>query len=887
MADTMGPLLDADALRSAVNESASPIPLFKQASQAIQSTLHDRFIAGVDIQTLVRARANAVDAMLGVAWELYELNGHRGIGLIAVGGYGRGELHPASDVDILLLLAEAPAGGLGAALESFVTALWDMGLDIGHSVRTVTECVEEARQDISVMTNLVESRVICGDSELFDAMQTATSRAHIWPAREFFTAKVREQSDRHRRNGGTGYNLEPNVKEGIGGLRDVHTIAWIGKRNYDANSLQDFARHGVLTAGELSTLTECQDYLWRIRAALHLVTGKHEDRLLFDHQREVATMLGFEDTGPNLGVELFMKEYYRAVMELARLNEMVLGFFREMYWEEPGEAEIVALNRRFQTRGGYLEVTHDNVFVRYPFALLEMFLLLQQHPDIKGVRPSTIRLVRDHRYLIDDDFRNDIGCRSLFLEIIRQPRGQTHEFRRMHTYGILAEYLPVFGKIVGVMQFDLFHAYTVDEHTLFVVRNLRKFMVPEHYHELPHCSDIVPRLPKPELLYLGGLFHDIAKGRGGDHSILGADDALAFCRHHGISQYDANLVAWLVKNHLVMSTTAQRQDISDPEVVQKFAGLVGDPVRLDYLYLLTVADIRATNPELWNSWKDTLLYDLYNSTRRALRHGLDTPLITSELAEECREEAKHRLIETGCSPADVADVWETLGLDYFIRTNPDQVVWHTKQILDDKRGGNPIVGLRRWRSNSEVFVCGPDQDYLFAATTSILERLGLTILDARIFTTADGRTFDSYVVLEANGEAIDGADRESEITNAVFDGLQSPGDSIYSPSNPMRRQIRHLRVPTRVTFEVDERHHRTVIEVVCADRPGVLSRVGWALSQCGASLQNAKVATFGERVEDIFYVSAREGGPLDDDQCKAFRENLLEALAAPLSPAPA
>ena len=798
---------------------------------------------------------------------------------MAVGGFGRAELHPHSDIDLLILVETPPERALANALEGFITSLWDMKLDIGHSVRTISECVEEARKDITVMTNLLESRWLAGNALLYQRLREVTSSERMWPAREFFTAKVREQNERYRRNGGTAYNLEPNVKEGIGGLRDIHTIAWIAKRHYNTQQLSDLATHGLLTENEYKTLTESQSYLWKVRAVLHVITDKHEDRLLFEHQREVAKHLGFEDSEPHLGVELFMKEYYRTIMELARLNEMLLGLFREMFWENPNTANIVNLNRRFQTRNGYLEVTSDSVFTRYPFALLEIFLLLQQHEDIKGVRPSTIRLVRDHRYLINNDFRDDIGCRSLFLEIIRQPRGQTHEFRRMHTYGILAAYLPVFEKIVGLMQFDLFHAYTVDEHTLFVVRNVRKLMVPEHYHELPHCSDIITRIPKPELLYLAGLFHDIAKGRGGNHSTLGAEEALSFCHHHSIGEYDANLVAWLVIHHLIMSTTAQRQDISDPDVVRRFATAVGTPVRLDYLYLLTVADIRATNPDLWNSWKDSLLFDLYNATRRALRHGLDTPKASDEMAFECREEALAQLADVGLEAARITALWENLDPDYFVRTHPEQVMWHTQEIIERFTPNTPLVSLRRWRANNEVFIYSPNREYLFAAITSLLERLGLTILEARLFTTANHTTLGSYIVLEANGEAIEGDVREEEITQSVSHGLQLPKQSIYSPKHNPRRQLRSFPITTRIAFEEDNLRHCTIIEVVCSDRPGLLSRVGWALTACQGSLQNAKIATFGERVDDVFYVvDENDGGPLTPHQQEVFKEKLLQAL---------
>ncbi len=868
------PLL-AHRFEDAAAGRGTELGLYKTAVGEIAQSLHMQFDAGVDATTLVAKRAAAVDRLLKVGWRAHVGPLAQEAALIAVGGYGRGELHPASDVDLLILVPEEADL---SPIERFVTLTWDMGLDVGHSVRTVAECVESATDDVTIATNLMEARLIDGSRVLYEDMQHKTGPDAIWPSQQFFEHKRAEQTARHLRYHDTAYNLEPSVKGSPGGLRDIQMIGWVVKRHFRAETLEDLRTQGFLTAAEYETLIEGQTFLWQVRMALHLVAGRREDRLLFEHQREIAARFGFEDERHNLGVEQFMRQYYLTVMELSRLNEMLLELFQEVFLEAEDTPTIVALNRRFRTRNGFLEVTDDSVFRRYPFALLELFLLLQQNGDIKGVRASTIRLVRDHRYLIDDAFRSDLGCRSLFLEIIRQPRGITHEFRRMHTYGVLGDYLPEFGRVIGLMQFDLFHAYTVDEHILFTVRNLRQFFVPEHYHALPHCSDIVPRLPKPELLYLAGLFHDIAKGRGGNHSEDGAEDALEFCRHHGISHYDAQLVAWLVRNHLVMSTTAQRKDISDPEIIRDFASQVGDTSRLDYLYLLTVADIRATNPELWNDWKDSLLRDLFHSTRRALRRGLDGELVIEDLASECRDEARSLLFAEGFTETDFVDIWEEHSTDYFVRTRPEDVAWHTAQVIRHGDKPLPLVGVRTAGRGTEVFIYEDDKSHLFAATTAILERLGLTVMDARIFTGSNARTFDSYIVLEANGDRIEDGAREQEIRRTLRRRLADPEKAVHPVNRLPRRQLKSFPVKPRVNFERDEKFDRSIMEVTSADRPGLLSRIGWALVGSSAVVHNAKIATFGERAEDVFFVTGPSGGTLNDAECERIRADIVRAL---------
>ena len=621
-------LLDISAVRTVLDENADQlVTTLKHTVTGINEGLKQLYRDGVDVEDIVYGRAALIDQLLSCLFDHYFSDLNQPIALIAVGGYGRGELHPASDIDLMLLLQDKEDEQTGEAIEKFITTLWDSRLEIGQSVRTVEECVTEASNDITVATNILEARLLSGDAELFSQMQEQTGPDKIWDDQSFFQAKVEEQIQRNGKFNDTAYNLEPNIKEGLGGLRDIQMIGWVAKRHFGASSLQDLVEHNFLRQYELDTLLEGQHLLWRIRCSLHYLSGRREDRLLFDYQHQLAIEFGYKDdeTQPrsNIAIEQFMQQYYRTVMELERLNEMLLQLFREAIIYRDRPSEPVVINESFQIRHGYIEVTHENVFKDNPTTLLELFLVNELHPEIQGVRAETIRLIRENCHLIDDEFRQSDDARRIFIHIMRQSRGITHEFRRMNRYGILAAYIPAFAQIVGRMQYDLFHAYTVDQHTLFVLRNLRRLAVPEFCHEFPLASGISHHLKKPELLYLAGLFHDIAKGRQGDHSELGAEDALKFCLDHSLSQEDSELVSWLVRSHLLMSITAQRKDISDPDVIAEFTETVQTLERLDYLYLLTMCDIRATNPKQWNSWKDNLLVELYNKTAQVLQQGLE------------------------------------------------------------------------------------------------------------------------------------------------------------------------------------------------------------------------------------------------------------------------
>lgn len=862
---------------------------YQDCLKQLKRALEAAFAEGVPAGELVRGRAAVIDRLLAHAWSRFGLDAAPHAALVAVGGYGRGELHPGSDIDLLLLLGQPPGPEAEARITEFLTFLWDIGLDVGHSVRTLEECVTEAGRDITVITNLMEARLLAGERRLLATLRERLSPDRLWDSASFFEAKREEQLERHRKFGDSAYKVEPNLKDGPGGLRDIQTIGWVTRRHYGTGSLAELLEHHVLTAQEYQALIEGQEYLWKVRFALHQLTGRKEDRLLFDYQQALARQFGYTDADHNLAVEQFMQRYYRTVMELERLNEMLLQLLSEIIRGDGAEAEPQPINRRFQARRGYLEPVNAQLFAYYPPALLEVFLVLQQHPELQGVTASTIRLIRSHLHLIDERFRRNIVCRSLFMEILRQPSGILHALRRMNRYGVLAAYLPSFALIVGRMQYDLYHAYTVDEHTLFVVRNMRRLSMPEHAHEVPLGHEVFKQLPKPELLYLAGLFHDIAKGRGGDHSELGALEAERFCLEHGLSRQDAQLVAWLVRHHLVFSMTAQRKDISDPAVVNEFAALVGTTTRLDYLYALTVADVRGTNPNLWNSWRASLFSELYHAAKRVLRRGLDNAPESDELAREVQAEARELLAARRFDLGRCEAVWAGLEQDYFLRHSADEVAWHTQAMAEAGPDALPLVVLRSRtaRGSTEIFIYARLHPRLFALTTSVLDQLGLDIVDARIISTRSGRALNTFLVLDHEGRPIDDHYRLEEIAQVLRSRLRDPDQAPPPVRLHTPRRLKQFRVPTRIEFTQDHAHRWTVMELQTGDRPGLLSSVGKALAECEVNVASAKIATVSEQADDVFFITEMDLSPVTDPRrqkaIRAALERELEAGAARLS----
>ena len=832
---------------------------------------------------LVHARAAVIDKQLIKLWQQdVEASG---AALVAVGGYGRGELHPYSDVDVMVLLPDELPPGAEDALSAFVTALWDIGLEIGHSVRTIAQCFEQASTDLTVATTLMEARLLAGPADLFDAMQKTIAPDNMWPSPKFFAEKRKEQIARHHRYHDTAYNLEPNVKGSPGGLRDIQMIGWVAKRHFGAATLAELVDHRFLTPGQLVRLEEGQAFLWRIRFGLHVLTGRREDRLLFDHQINLAHLLGYEDASYTLAVEQLMQRYYRTVMELSRLNEMLLQLFEEDILMDPNAAPE-PLNQRFQIKNGYLQTVHNRVFAEDPSALLELFLILQQNPNIRGVSAFTIGLIKRNLHLIDDEFRQNPRNHRLFLNILRAPEGVTHGLRRMNLYGVLGLYIPSFGRIVGRMQYDLFHAYTVDEHTLFVVSNLRRFALPRFNDEFPHCSAIMQALEQPEIAYLGGLFHDIAKGRGGDHSELGAVDAEAFCLEHGLSKYEAGIVAWLVRHHLILSTTAQKKDIGDPDVITEFASIVGDPLHLDYLYLLTVADVRGTDPKLWNSWKAQLFRDLYELTRRAMRRGLENPIDREQLILEKQTRAREILHANGMPDTRIDKVWSLFNANYFLRHRSHEIAWHTEWLADsDTASDVGAVDVRRRENGDgvEAALYTPRTKRTFAHATAVLDELGMTIMDARIIPLEKGYSIDSFVFMELDERVDIDEARISKIRRLLTRVLTAHDDSEVTVTRALPRQARMFTTKTTVDFGPSLSSDNTVLEIVAADRPGLLSEIGRVFIERCVDIEAAKIMTIGERAEDVFYISDESGKPLDEAAQIELREALLARLDSNLN----
>jgi [protein-PII] uridylyltransferase len=867
-------------LPASLEANGDPVAAFRNALAEGDASLKARFADDEPVEGLVRDRARVVDVVLRSAWRLHVGAHSSEVNLIAVGGYGRGELHPCSDIDVLILLPKSAVTEAEAGIERFLAFLWDIGLEVGHAVRTIDDCQRESAADVSVATTFIEARLLSGPDHLFQSMRRALAQDKVWSSQAFFEAKVAEQQARHHRYHDTGYNLEPNVKASPGGLRDIQTIGWVAKRHFGADTLDELIGHGFLTAAELRKLRQAQAFLWKVRFALHTLTGRREDRLLFDHQIRIAKMFGYEDATYTLAVEQFMQRYYRTVMDVSLLNEMLLQLFREAILNDGGST-IVPLNPRFQVRNDYLEVTHDDTFVRNPSALLELFRLMQENPEVRGVRATTIRLLGRHLWLIDEEFRQNPRHHRLFLELLRAPAGVTHELRRMNLYGVLGRYIPAFGRVVGRMQYDLFHAYTVDAHILFVLRNLRRLALPRFEHELPDMSRLMATVQRPELVYLAALFHDIAKGRGGDHSELGAVDAEAFCLEQGLSRYDARLVAWLVRNHLLFSVTAQKKDISDPKVIQEFARTVGDQAHLDYLYLLTVADVRGTNPKLWNSWKSSLFHDFYERVRRALRRGIESPVDREELVAETKAHALELLAREQVPPERAASIWARLNDIYFLRYTPAEVAWHTKLLADtEPEDVSLLVAVRTAveRGGNAVLTCGPHRQENFARTTALLDQMGLNIVDARITPLDGGLGIDTYLVLEDTGLPIADRPRAQQIEQQLRRVLLSAEAELPVVTRRAPRQVRMFSTPTQITFTEDALQNRTVLEIIAGDRPGLLSEIGKVFLAEQIDVNTAKIMTIGERAEDVFYITDAQGRPLTEAAREQLRERIGQAL---------
>jgi [protein-PII] uridylyltransferase len=852
--------------------TASGVSLVKQIIQDKEAELTQKFDPHQSVEPLLIEKSAFIDDVLIHCWEHFLQDQSQHLCLIATGGYGRNELFPHSDIDILILLNDDNIDDFQHNLSSFSNCLWDIGLNPGQSVRTISECLQQAAEDQTIMTNLLELRLITGNPSLFAALNTQFNQKEIWSSKQFFAAKMQEQQRRYTKYHDTAYNLEPNIKEGPGGLRDLQNISWVIKHHFKSPTLTELIKHELLSESEYDELIAARNILWRIRFALHSLTHRHEDRLLFTHQRDLAQQFDFFDKNNDPDVEQFMQHYFKTVMQLERMNEMLLQLFNEHFFDLSPVKQLSPANAHFVSINQYIEVKEPDTFEKNPHTLLEIFLLLQQNSSLIGIRASTIRLIRENLHLIDDAFRHNSQANKLFLDIFKAPQGLTHQLRQMNRYGVLAAYLPCFANIVARMQYDLFHIYTVDAHTLFVLRNLRRLSLKKHRDELPFCNTIFLRILKPEILYLAALFHDIAKGLGGDHSALGEDIARDFCIQHKLSNHDTNLIAWIVRNHLLMSMTAQRKDINDPTVIHKFALQVGSIEYLNHLYLFTVADIRGTNPSLWNSWKDSLLLELYTHTHSALHRGLQNPIARSKRLYENKQEAKYELIGLGISEATISKTWRQISDDYFLRYSADEIAWHTIAIAATPKSELPLVLLRpqTQRGSVEIFVYTKNENNIFSLSANTLDQLGLTILDARIITFAVTETeqyvLNSFQVLEKSGEAINDLSKEIDICTTLRNNLLQLNVKKQINIRRESRQAKHFPITSKVFFHKDPLSRYTIIELITTDQPGLLASIGQLFNNLEIQLHDAKITTIGSRVEDMFYVSDMQLRPITDEK---------------------
>ncbi|RUO77329.1 [protein-PII] uridylyltransferase [Idiomarina seosinensis] len=829
-----------------------------------------------DIDELVNHRSTFFDQLLERLWQQFELNKET-VALVAVGGYGRQSLHPGSDID-LLLLDDSQSASAASKLTDFLTFLWDLHLDIGHAVRTVNDCFVQAADDITIATNLIEARFLAGDETTFQRFQQQLVSDFPWSSRDFYQAKLDEQKQRHQQYHGTSYNLEPNIKSSPGGLRDIQTIGWIAKRHFQTHSDESLVEYGYMTADEFVELRDCMNWLWRIRFALHLEVGKREDRLLFDFQPGVAVRLGYGNEG-KASVELMMKDYFKVVLRVSELNQMLLQFFQQAILGAQDLLDSTNLDDDFAVTGEMLTARHDQVFDNRN-NMIKAFVLIAQHPEITGIQSHTIRLLRNARAQLNEPLSYDAQCRELFCQLIEHPRGCGRAFALMHHHSVMASYLPQWQQIVGQMQFDLFHAYTVDEHTYRLVRNLYRFSDHDHQGEFPLCEQLVESMQRRYCLYLAGIFHDIAKGRGGDHSELGAMDARNFCNQHGYKDDDAELVAWLVNHHLTMSVTAQKRDIHDPEVIQAFANKMQTRERLDYLYCLTVADIRATNSSLWNNWKATLLEELYNATRYLLEQNSNTPTLdVRKKIQQNKASAMALLLSAGFDEKEINALWGRFTADYFFRHTAEQISWHSQHILNLSTEQLPLIliGDENNYGTTELFIYHHEESHLFASVAGVLDCQQLSILDAQILATRDGYVMDTFVLLQRDGKPLTDPQRIEEVKQQLLDVMHKR-QSVPKNERPLSRRMKNFEVKTRVKFVTSKHQRRTTFELTTLDRPGLVAKLAAILQRLNVIVLAAKITTIGEQAEDLFIVSTTDNEALSDAEKEILKTQIIEQL---------
>jgi len=845
----------------AIEIAKNPLNLktYKDILTAASIANEKLFKKGIPAKQLILERSRLIDRLLLNLWQQF-FPQDSSVSLLAVGGYGRGELHPYSDIDLLILLKFSETPEQKSRLASFINFLWDAGLNIGNSVRTIDECLQESKQDVTVFTNILEARALTDPQNLHTVLKKKLTANKIWPIEQFFIAKLQEQKLRHEKYNDAEYELEPNIKQGPGGLRDLQNIVWILKCKFGAIRLVDLLQHDFLTQHEYKELTTAMETLWNVRMALHIAATRAEERILFNYQPAIAAILGFAGDTASQKVENFMRTYYLAIRSLSFLNELLLQLFRETFFTKAHT--IKRISSRFMTIDGMLATIEPEQFKSRPTDIFSLFAIFTQNPEIKGVRAGTIRDIRANLSLIDNNFRQQTENKALFWQLFKKP-GLTHTLRRMHRYGVLGAYLPDFVRVTGKMQYDLFHTLTIDEHILFTVRNLRRLTIRKFATELPEQTKLLKEITRPELLYLAALFHDMGKGQAGDHSIIGKNLALEFCHRHELDEKASRIVSWLVQNHLLMSITAQRQDIDDPMVIKNFANNINNLEMLKMLYLLTVADIRATNPDMWNDWKAKLLQRLYDKTK--------------EVLDQTKITARQNIIEQ--TPPEyqtqARQLWHELGANYLQRFLPQEIIWQTTSIL---QGKPPLVLLEPVgvKGASVLLVYAQDQDYMFANIVGVLEKFPIRILEANIYTADNSYVIDSFQLLNNFLKPISNASLLEEIPVRIKKVLAKRGLELDTASVRLSRHEKHFKSTSEVAFR--SLKSGSELKIIASCRPKLLTIITRVLAANKIRVHSAKIATIGEKAEDIFVISDMNNKPVSSKQQRKIAKAIIQIL---------
>lgn len=850
-----------------MDNAKSLIQNWRHRLNAERNDLERYFFKSNHADNLLKKQTALIDRLLKDVWHAADIRAD--VSLIAVGGYGRGKLFPYSDIDLLILIPEQLTETDNQKIESLVGLLWDIGLQVGHSVRTLQECLEEIKTDVTIQTNLLEARRLCGPKTLYDQFTASTQAVLV--AAQFLHDKKREQALRHIKFNNTANNLEPNIKESPGGLRDLHMILWLAQAQQLGNSWQALAKNKIISQQELREIKRHERHLQLLRIRMHYLAKRREDRLLFDFQNDLAKDLGFVNNANKRASEQLMQGYYRSARYINLMNEILIKLFTKNVM--PPQADI-GINPQFIIQNNWIEARAPDLFIQQPSAILTCFLLLQQHEELDGLGPALLRQLQAAKKLINRAFRQSATNRQLFLSILMQPQGVNYCLSAMNRYGILGQYIPAFGRIIGQMQHDLFHVYTVDEHILNVLCNLRRFAKPELVHEFPLCSQLFAAFDKPYLLYIAALFHDIAKGRGGDHSTLGCLDAKRFCRLHLLSKEDTSLVSWLVEAHLVMSKTAQKSDLTDPAVIETFAGFVGNLRYLTALYLLTVADIRGTSPVVWNAWKARLLESLYLQTKQVLQADTFTVKQAIELRQN---EAADKLNRYGLKPDSYQALWQQLGDAYFTRYTSDEIAWQSRLLIPHIDTKSPIVRARLSPAGDgiSVMIYTPYREDLFARICNFFDRIAYNIAQAKIYTTLHGYALNAFTVLDNSSKSVSYNGLLKHIETSLLEKLQANMPLEAPLQGRLNRQVKYMPINTQLYISANQDSPYHTLEMMASDRPGLLANIAFIFFNHDVDLYNAKINTLGNRVEDTFLVSGKQFQALDAAQLEAVRQEIM------------